>query len=298
MGLALSYKGNLKQPDNLKDLFAAATEFANVHGWHCSTFERELHINVPDCEPFLLRPQDGKIHGWIKFWCDDETLEQLFELLRAIKPYFKRLNVDDDVGAWHNYIARFSKEKLPVFRELKDIEREELANWFYLPKGSTTIFGMEQIKAVLMFMVCKDLSDDLTKPMTKDILLEMIDDRVGRWPDDDVFNFMHIVETWFITKLNDKKGNSIKVKTGNTDGSRLFAWFMTEIIIGFWGGSLGSKHQRLNRFVDSLQKQGIVSRIDSLSISFDTSANFLRFVYSTMEYCGGFRSENLITRCQ
>jgi hypothetical protein len=93
------------------------------------------------------------------------------------------------------------------------------------------------------------------------------------------------VDTWFLTKLKDKKGNPIKRTTGD---SRVFAWFMCEAIFEFWGGSLGKKHQKLNRFIDNLEKQ---------NIDINTPEYFLRLIYSVMEYCGGFRADNLIIRC-
>jgi hypothetical protein len=291
MSFTLSYKGNLKQYDDLTDLYKTVNNISKKYGWHCSIEEKCISIDIPNCETFILNPENGKINGWVKFLscCDNETIEHFFDLLREIKPYFKSLTIDDDMGMWYNYIAKFTNEKLPQFRELKDLEKEELYNWFNLPKGSTSIFGMEQTHAVIMFMVCKDLSDNLLEPMTKDILFGKVDEKKKEgplWSSGEQYQFIEVVDTWFLRKLKDKKGNPIKEKN---HGGAVFSWFFGEIIFEFWAGSLGKKHESLNRFLDYLEKQ---------KIDFNIPENFLRLIYSTMEYCGGYRSDDLIIRHQ
>jgi hypothetical protein len=70
---------------------------------------------------------------------------------------------------------------------------------------------------------------------------------------------MAIVETWFLTQLKDKKGNPINREAKN--GGNLFAWFMCEIVIGYYGGLLGSKHRTLHRFYETFQPEGIFHSI-------------------------------------
>ena len=101
------------------------------------------------------------------------------------------------------------------------------------------------------------------------------------------FQFMAVAETWFITKLRDKNGNAIVNEKGKTNSSLVFAWLMTEMIFSFGGGSLGYKHEKLHRFVDDLIIKGV---------DFDEPENFVRLVYSVIEYLGGYRSEDLINR--
>jgi hypothetical protein len=74
---------------------------------------------------------------------------------------------------------------------------------------------------------------------------------------------------------------------GETNSSTIFAWVLAEMIFNFWGGSFGSKHEIIHHFIVNLQKQ---------SVDFNNKPeNFLRLVYSVMEYCGGYRSDILIS---
>ena len=289
MGFTVYYKGNLKQPEDLTALFESVNRLVNKYGWRSSIVKEGLIIEIPESEGFSLCPQNGRIQGMTKFLSNDNTIDQFFEFLRLINPYFKKLDIDDDFGAWHNYIANFSIDKLPLFRELKEIEIIELANMFFLPKGSTSIFDMNQTQAIMMFIICKDLNEDLSKIVTMDNLLKKIDVRTKGWPDSDHYNFISIVDTWFLTKLHDKKGKPIERLQNKYNGSTIFSWFMGEIIFKFWGGSLGSKHQKPHRLIDDLNIKGI---------NLDVPDNFLRLIYSAMEYCGGYRSDDLITRCK
>ena len=164
MGFTVFYEGNLKKPDDLQGLFDTASGISDKYGWPYSVENGRMNIDIPDFEPFILHPQNGEVDGWVKYWgSDNEALMQLFELLREIKLKFQKLEVDDDYGVWHDYMAQFSKDEFPPFRELKDIELAEFAHGFYLPKGSTTIWGLGQPEEILMHMICKDLKDSYLK---------------------------------------------------------------------------------------------------------------------------------------
>jgi len=168
MSITIFYKGNLKQPNDLSDFFSTAIQVVSKYNWsytydHNNTM---LGIDIPNCETLLFRPENGKISGFTKYWGEDqETLQHFFEILREIKPYFKRFDVKDDFGLWNDYISQFSKNSSPPFRELKDIEKAEFIRCFDLPKGSNSIFGMNQAQAVLMAMICKDMNRDLSQPI-------------------------------------------------------------------------------------------------------------------------------------
>lgn len=287
MGLTIFYKGRLKEPNDLTEIFYIIESISNKYKWPFTMEEEGCCVEIPDCESFIVRPQNGMVNGWVKYWCSDETLVHLYEMLREIRPYFRRLDVHDDYGAWDDYIAKFSKTKQIPFRELKAIEKEELDRWFDLPEGSTSIFPMEQPHAIMMFMLCKDMSDDLSKPMKKVDFEHKIDPRTKGWEIDEPFQFIAIAESWFLNILLDKKGNSPKHTQQWELNALIFAWVMGEIIFGFSGGSLGSKHQKIIRFIDYLQKKGV---------KLDAPENFLRLIYSLMEYCGGYRPDALITK--
>lgn len=290
MSVTIFYKGSLKYLENISTLFDTAIERANKFGWSYAKDDVALSIEIPNGEVLLLQPQNGKISGFVKCVDDNnEILEHLFELFYVLKSYFKRLMIEDDFGLWNNYISRFSKSPMPNFRELKDMEKAELKRGFDLPQGYNSVFNINQVQDILMQIICKDMSNDLTKPLNLEKLLSLVDSECGQMlkldANNQCFQFMAIAETWFLTKLVNKSG--IPLKEGKSNGHILFGWFMAEIIFGFGGGSLGSKHQRLRRFVDGL----LVRDVD-----FSNPENFLRLVYSVIEYLGGYRTEAVIIR--
>jgi hypothetical protein len=286
MSITIYYKGNLKNPEEISSLLAIVKAHAEKNNWTQSIFDTGISVDIPSSETLTFDSQGGKISGFVKYLGgEQDTLEKIFEILKDIKPLFKRLDVDDDFGMWHNYRAKFGTDTLPPFRDLSADEKEELSRWFDLPKGSTSLFGMSQTQAIIMFMVCKDMNDNPQVPLSKEKLLSQIDERITTFSKemlagDDVLQFIAVVEMWFLNKLVDKHSRALVYAVGKTNGCTIFAWLMAEIIYGFGGGSLGSRHQKLHRFIDYLIAQGY---------DFDEPEIFLRVIYSAMEYLGGYR---------
>lgn len=250
-----------------------------------------IEVDVPDSETLSFVFENGKINSFVKYCGSDNiVLEQIFDVLWSIKPFFVRLEVRDDFGLWYKYISQFNKDKFPPFRELKEIEKAELERWFDLPIGQNSIFSMTETEAILMFMICKDMNDQLINPLVKEDLLTNIDSRIRLLPmyeDDYDHQFIGIVTNWILKKLRDKSGKPIGYNTKNWDNSDVFAWLMAEKIFGFWGGNLGSMHSKLCRYVNHLEAQGY---------DLDDKIIFLRFIYSTLEYLKFYRSNELINR--
>jgi len=288
MSITIYYRGNI---DNVYGLIDVVIRLSNEFEWTLTNTCENVCVNIPNCEELVLSKNDN-ISGFIKYSGENqETLYHIFEFFRKIEPYFEKFQINDDFGLWDNYISQFSKHKLPYFRELKENEKAELNRGFDLPKGSNSIFGMGQAQAVLMFIISKDMNDGLTIPFTLDSLMELVDERCKQMLildlNDCCFQLMGIAETWFLTKLYDNCGNAIKMKKGKMSECTLFGWFMAEIIFGFNGGYLGGKHQKLRCFLDELNKQ---------NIDFNNTENFLRLIYSVIEYLGGFRPDRSINR--
>lgn len=294
LSITIFYKGNLKQPDDISDFVQIIEEKVEQHNWSVLKSDSNgIAVDIPECETLIFNLEKGKLNNFVKYIGQDTVvLENIFDTLLAAKPFFKRLMVTDDFGMWDKYVSQFSKDKFPPFRELKNIEKDELMRWFDLPKGSDSIFGMELAQAALMYMICKDMSRDLTVPLTKNALLSDIDERIIRVPKsveefDECFQFIAIVENWYLKRLVDKNGNAIDYLPDKTNDCTLFAWLTAEMIFGVCGGSLGSKHSKLHRYVDSLIAQGY---------DFKDNETFLRFIYSVVEYLGGYRIDDLIIR--
>ena len=308
MSLSIFYKGNLK--DNaVEDFYSTVASVAQKHQWHVERIDKGIVVNVPDFEPVMFRFNNGSVDTWTKYFGQTkEQLTELFDMLWAIKPYFKRLVVSDDEGWWENYAAKQKKENFPPFRELKEIELAEYKRGFDLPEGQTAVlekyqplFPMGNTPDILMKMIRKDMSRNLVTPISKENLLTDIDERIILFgpPNEPISEmrekaqFEAIVENWILRKLADKNGNCYGEtyinKTKGWPNWANFSWLMREMLYSSFGGSIGSKHSKLQRFVEKVISDGNTLEDD---------ITFLRLIYSSLEYLGIYRPDNLIERTQ
>lgn len=300
MSYSIFYKGTLKQMDATDKFLNVLTTNAMRYEWLVrNAADGGIAVDIPDCEPLVFRFNDGRVNAWVKYFAHDTSataeIDKIFNLLWSVKPLFKRLEVHDEDGLWNDFSARQSTEKKIPLRELKGIEKAEIERCFDLPKGQTALYPMTDAQAVLMWMVCKDLNPHLEKPLELQDVINLVDSRivlVGP-PDEpieeqwDSTQFIAIIESWMLKKLTDKKGASLDFKENTANNFMYFSWLMAEIIFGFGGGNLGSKHSKLHRFVDSLLAQGY---------DLDDASTFLRLIYSALEYLGIYRPDTLIER--
>jgi hypothetical protein len=298
MSITIYYKGNLKEPENIAGLMNAIREYSQPLGWEIVGLKgvEGIYVDIPDTVNIAFAPRDGWIDDFAKSTDDsEETLDEIFGLFRSIKPFFKRLHIEDDYGLWNDYIARYSKEKFPQFRELKSCEKEELNRYFDLPEGSDSIFGMSNAEAVVMFMLMKDMSDDLAVVMTEEKLLSLTISLTPQiQPLPEIFMkslkssvFITVCENWLVTKMEDKNGAPLINRRELWHNSEIFAHVMAVIIFKGGVGMAEYKYSKLLRFMDRLTRQG-----HELS----ERENFLRFAYVCMEYLGIYRPERLIDR--
>ncbi len=303
MSYSIFYKGTLNPSSDRGELLHTVAAHASQYKWIVqSSADGNIVIEIPDCEPLVFFFNDGQVDKWVKCFAQGASanieIEKIFDLLWGVKPLFKALDVQDDDGLWDAYVARRSPEKMIFLRELKDSEVAELKRDFDLPREQTSIFRMTKTKAVLMWMICKDMNPNLQNPLQKQEVLKCVDPRaiVAGPPDEPIekqeeyVQFIAVVESWILSKLTDEAGAPLPFKKGAINSCTYFSWVMAEIIFGFGGGILGSEHSKLHRFVESILQQGY---------DLEDEATFLRMIYSILEYVKVYRPDALIerTRC-
>ena len=182
---------------------------------------------------------------------------------------------------------------MPKLRELTEDERKELENAFYLPQGSNSIWGMEKITLNLMWMILKDINEDLKEPLNEEKILKMIQEEIKKMiPDESMkdFVFQALIIYWLVTKCecNDKRSNSKDNRYFPNYSYYTFSYIMMELGFNLSGcGNLNKEYVNTYKFIQYLEDKKY--DLDDREIS-------LRFIYSVMEYLKIKRPEYLIKR--
>lgn len=296
MGFIIYYRGTLSPLCTMSDVADGISGIVNENKWTMNSNGDEISIDIPDFDTIRFDRVDGKTIGYIRYRGEKkDVIYPIVELLNKVRPYFSKFRVDEEPGLWDKYNVRpstqFQKDVSPMFRELTDIEKAEFNRGFDLPAGYKPVWNVKKSHQVLLDMICKDMSGDLSKVMTLDKIMELVDDRcesfLKRENNGDDLKFMAVAETWFITKIRNESGREINKSTNRTSTCLVFAWFMTEVIFGFKGGSLGFEHQRLHRLMKQFANAGA---------DFDNPEDFLRLVYTAIEVLEAYRPDELINR--
>lgn len=108
MSSTIYYKGTLKDTSNVDELYD--TVLRQSSGMHCKIVKEEdsfyIEFSEGQSEPLLFRLNNRKLN-WFCKWNNPENPDEyykIFDLFIAIKPFFKSLRVDDDEGAWQEYL--------------------------------------------------------------------------------------------------------------------------------------------------------------------------------------------------
>lgn len=317
MGHTVYYKGKLKEPDNITAFIETATSKAKECGWAVMELTDDIPgigFELPDSEPLMFMVKNGKIDDFTKYiGTDNKVVTNICDILWTLKPFFKRLEVNDDYGVWDEYVLTLTSKKYPPFRELTAIEKAELERNFDLPDDYELPFltprRASSAKNVLMKMICKDIGtgskaemldsmderlrgfySDLTKSIDEQIIdyqqYENSDVHVRLFKSYQMeYDFNYMVQNWMLKKLTNKKGAQIIYNPyKRSDLTVVFALLMVECVIGSYSPGLGAKYTLLVKFRHYLMKQGY---------NFDEEESVLRYIYSVMDSLGCIRPDNL-----
>ncbi len=121
MSSTIYYKGTLKDSGSAEALYDAVLQ--QSAGMNCKIVKEEdsFYIEFAEgmSEPLLFRLVNRKIN-WFCKWSNPANPDEyykIFDLFIAIKPFFKSLRVDDDEGAWQDYLLKSKPCKIKL-REL------------------------------------------------------------------------------------------------------------------------------------------------------------------------------------
>jgi hypothetical protein len=121
MSSTIYYKGTLKDSSSTGELYEAALRQSAVMNCKIVREEDSFYIEFSEgaSEPLLFRFNNRKI-SWFCKWDNPGNPDEyyrIFDLFIAVKPLFKSLCVDDDEGAWHDYMQKSKPCKIRM-REL------------------------------------------------------------------------------------------------------------------------------------------------------------------------------------
>jgi len=105
LGITIYYSGAVAELEPLKQ---SAMAIARERSWEFRSIPNPgrgfVIYTHPDCEPLAFNfDKRGKVNSWVKTqFAGAEVHVQIVDLLARIKPFFKRLNVEDDTGFTEN----------------------------------------------------------------------------------------------------------------------------------------------------------------------------------------------------
>lgn len=110
MSSTIYYKGTLKDNSSVEELFDVVHEQSLAINCSIVREKDSFYIEFAEgmSEPLLFKLNDRKM-SWFCKWNNPGNpgeYYRIFDLFLAIKPFFKSLRVDDDEGAWHDYLLR------------------------------------------------------------------------------------------------------------------------------------------------------------------------------------------------
>lgn len=118
MSSTIYYKGTLKDNRGVEELYDAVLRQSS--GMNCNIVKEEdsFYIEFAEgmSEPLLFKLSDRKIN-WFCKWHNPGNPDEyykIFDLFIAIKPFFKSLRIDDDEGAWQEYLVRSKPCKIDL----------------------------------------------------------------------------------------------------------------------------------------------------------------------------------------
>jgi hypothetical protein len=279
-------------------------EIAKSNGWDAQDSDKPtpgVIVKIPAADPIHFTVHfngHAAVADRFKYTGKNRNkLNQIFEMLYELTPLFEDeiFNVHDDLDYWYEFVvAKDTTTPLPVLRELTPDEKEELERGFDLPDIADDIFSLSFGKSVLMNIIRKDMSPDLTHPATlEDLLTDLHPGAVRGLPfDKDNPNlisnqFITIVCNWVFRKCTTGAGQEIVEYKDRDNGFLIFSIIMDEVIFDEPGRPQGVTFLRLRNFYRNLVAEGI---------DMEDRETFLRFLYSCLSYVDVVRPHDLIVR--
>jgi hypothetical protein len=302
MAYYIHFVGWLKEPVDVPGFVTAVTKIAQRNGWDVQDSDSKapgVIVKIPAADPIHFTvhfKEHAAVLDYFKYTGKNRAkLTKIFEMFYAITPLFQVLNVDDDLGYWYEFaVAKDTKTPLPGLRELTSDEKNELERGFDLPDIADDIFSLSPGKSVLMNIIRKDMSPDLSHPATLDDLLTNLLPLAVRGSPFNKNNpylisnqFTTIVCNWVLSRCTTGTGEKILQYKDRDNGFLVFTDIMCETVFIDAYRSHGMTLQRLQNFYDSLVEKGV---------DMDDRETFLCFLYSCLNYADIIRPHELIVR--
>lgn len=281
MGTTMHYEGTAKK-ENVMKILRCIEDSALSNGWHINTDEPNSIIVSPhpDSESIVIRfNEDQRFSGFVKTGLAPTDIhKQVVKLFYEIKPFLKRLAIEDESGYWLEYIERVSdhstKEltEFPTLSEKDVIKSEELLK---LPLHASEFdrnFWNTNPNYIKPFMHVPTVRDRMGYDLfngqyilTAEEMVHVLGNEgfavIADWKDE-IFNFINLATLWAWKRASGMKETKMK-----RNKCVAFAWALARGCHGFGGGFLNQTHRRAYIAIDNLeQKEGEASPIRSLEI--------------------------------
>lgn len=120
MSSTIYYKGTLKDSSSAEELYNAVLSRSSAMNCRIVRESDSFYIEFTEgsSEPLLFQLKDRKIN-WFCKWNNPGNPDEyyrIFDLFLAIKPFFKSLRIDDDEGAWQEYLLKSKPCKIHLRR--------------------------------------------------------------------------------------------------------------------------------------------------------------------------------------
>lgn len=271
MSSTIYYKGTLKECSTFEDLYEVVCRQST--DLHCKIVKEEdafyLEFAEGQSEPLLFRLNNGKIN-WFCKWNNPGNPDEyykIFDLFISIKPLFKSLRVDDDEGAWNEYLLNSKPCKIHLRELLGPAENALLERDFIFSKYDLSELmkpGMRffpysnAVYCVIAQDFMRVVKADSTKTLDKNHILELVNrlqiEEKGQFSlENFAFQFPYILlMIWVGYCLTYGRKGRVCQLSDEVRGlkiNRLAAEFgILSIFLNIHSGTVNSKHAEMKRF--------------------------------------------------